>query len=201
MRINLKYIQLIFVASSFFYLSCQPEGGTLVPILQDGARITFSENQKDAALQYETESLSMKMSGGWESLYGNAGFTLIIKNKSPNRLKVNLDKVLLENTLRENLILVRFEEINPKTEQLIENNFTEIRVAEIKNNETKVFFISIGEKQRTYKGYDKCFGNEISITIPINIEQNKTSATTEYTFKFKYLEHLPETEDRNYSID
>jgi hypothetical protein len=201
MKFNLKYIQLIFVASCFFYLSCQPEGGTLIPILQDGARITFSENQKDAALQYETENFLMKMSGGWEPLYGNAGFILIVKNKSTNKLKVNLDKVLLENTLRENLILGSFEEINPKTEQSVENNFTEVRVAEIKNNETKVFFIRVVEKQRTYKGYDKCFGNEISMTIPISIEQNKTSATTEYIFKFKYGELLPKTKDRNYSID
>ncbi len=198
---KLKFIQLILVASCFFYLSCQPVGGTLVPILQDGARITFSENQKDAALQYESDSLSMKMSGGWEPLYGNAGFILIIKNKSPNALKVNLDKVLLENTLRENLILSSFEELNPKTEQSVGNNFIEIRVAEIKNNETKVFFIRVVEKQRTYKGYNKCFGNEISMKIPISTEQNKVSTKTEYAFKFKYGELLPETAERSYSID
>jgi hypothetical protein len=195
---KIKFIQLIFVASCFFHLSCQPEGGTLIPILQDGARITSSPKQKDAALQYDTESFSMKVSGGWEPLYGDAGFNLIIRNKNPNKLKILFERVLLQSTLQE-LKVFGFRDRDTQSNQIIRYKPAEVGIGEV-----RVFYIYAdyaNEKDRIYRGYNKCFGNEISITIPITIEQNKVSTTTEYTFKFKYGELLPETEGESYSID
>ncbi len=199
MKINLNYIQLIFVATCFFYLSCQPEGGTLIPILQDGARITFSEkHQKDAALQYDTENFSMKVSGNWEPSYGITNIVLVIKNKSQNKLKIGFDKVLLQSTLQE-LKIFGFIDRDTQSNQMIRD-----KPAEVGTGEAKVFSIYAdyaNEKDRIYIGYNKCFGNEISIMIPISVEQNKVSTTTEYKFKFKYGALITEGENSQVLID
>ncbi len=195
---KIKYIQLLFVSSCFFYLSCQPEGGTLVPILQDGAIITASPTQKDGALQYDTKNFSMKVFGSWEPLHGSTNIALIIKNKNPNKLKILFDKILLQSTLQE-LKVFGFRDRDTQSNQIIRDKPAEVGIGEV-----KVFSIYTdyaNGKDRIYRGYDKCFGNEISITIPVSIEQNKVSTTTEYTFKFKYGELLPETEGESYSID
>jgi hypothetical protein len=186
---KLKYIQWMVVAGCFFCLSCQMEGGTLIPILQDGTRITSSSpRKKDGALQYDTENLSMKVSGGWEPRYGDAGFILIVKNKNLSKLKINFDEILLQSTLQKQIKTLNVEEIDAKTRKIVESNFKEIETKEVKTGEFKIFVINTGEKekQNSYKSYSECFGSEISITIKAHIEIDKVPKTTEYTFKFKY---------------
>jgi hypothetical protein len=100
---KLKYIQLILVASCFFYLSCQLPGGDFVPILSDGAVLKPIFNKENSALQYNNEKFSIKVASGEWGVKGYSKFWLILKNNDANKIVVDLDKIRLKNSLEQRL--------------------------------------------------------------------------------------------------
>ena len=183
-----KPIKIFLLLLCITYSGCQPKGGSLAPILQEGTKITSFHKQRDVALQYDTETFSLKVLGGWEPLYGNVGFTLVIINRSLTEVSIDLSKISLGNSLNEKIKVLAVQDFQVESS----SKSIESKIAEVGVNETKVLGISVGEGSGTYKDGVKYQGNIIWMTIPI-IEQSKHSATINYNFKFKYDDYQPES--------
>ncbi len=189
MKIFFRYTKISLLLLCITYLGCQPKGGSLAPILQNGAKITSFHKQKDSALQYDTENFSLKVLGGWEPLYGNVGFTVIILNRSLSKINIDLNKVSLGNSLNEKLKILAVEDFQTDNS----NKNIESKTLEIRVGETKVLGISVGEGNSKYKDEVKYQGNEIWIKIPVTLEQDKPFSTTDYNFRFKYADYQSES--------
>lgn len=181
-------LRIILIISCLFFTSCEPDGGDLTPILQSGAKVTSLWSKKDVALQYDTEKYSLKVSGKWESLQGDVDFTVIVKNNSSSKIKIDFNNATVSNSLNANIKILSV--VNRYTADLpkrIENEIIEIGAGE-----TQTYNIGVGEENRNYKGKIEYRGNEIWMTIPVTFEQNKTAVTTDYYFKFKYDDYAAE---------
>lgn len=189
MKIDFKYIKPLFLLSCIFFYGCQPDGGDLTPVLQDGAKIVSTQTKTDTALQYDTEDFSIKVSGKWESLHGEVFCILVIKNRSQRKVKVDFNRSSVANTLDEKLKITLVSTANRKqTSQIIES-----KIAEIDKSETLAFGLNIDEKNDSYKGDVKYRGSKIWMMIPVIVEQGETFITKEFNFRFKYDDYHPET--------
>jgi hypothetical protein len=197
MKKHLKYIQLILVASSFFYLSCQPDGGDLVPIKLDEGRIVSTQSTSNVAYQYDTDKFSIKVYGKWESLEGNLAFTVIVKNRCKCEVIVDFNKIISSNTLQEQLKVSGVGDPSlPVNNWVIEN-----MIGQIDGSKTRIFQLMVGEEGKNYKKNVKYRGNELTMTIPVTVTESKIVSTTNYDFQFRYESYLPSGEYTEILID
>ncbi len=187
---KIKFIQLILVASCFFYLSCQPDGGDLMPIKLDEGRIVSTQYKNNVAYQYDNDKFSIKTLGKWESVDGELDFVVIIKNRCKCEIYVDLNRMFLSSTLQNKIeVLAVVDESLPLPKNRIENT-----VAKIERDTTRVFGLLVGKNKQESETNIKYRGNEILITIPVTIKESKTSVTTNYDFRFKYDNYQPEAD-------
>ncbi len=187
---KIKFIQLIFIASCFFYLSCQPDGGDLMPIKLNEGRIVSTQYKSNVAYQYDTDRFSVKASGKWESLRGRLGFVVVIKNRCKCEIDIDFNKVILSTSLyAEGQVGVVEADDLPVLNRLIKN-----KVGTVNENTTRIFRFGGYDSNQDSKTNIKYRGNEISMTIPVTIKESKTSVTTNYDFRFKYDNYQPEAD-------
>ena len=190
--INTHFVLL----SCLLCMACQPDSGDLVPVLQDGAKIVSAQSKADNALQYDNEDFSLEVSGNWESLHGDLDITVVLSNRSPNKITGNFNKAATANSFNDNIQVLSVE--NRYLD--VSNRVIENKIVEVDSNQTKIINVGIGEKNRDYKGKKKYRGNEFSMTIPVNVEKNNGSTTTDYNFRFKYADYQPESSNNNQSL-
>jgi hypothetical protein len=191
---KLKYIQLILVASCFFYLSCQLPGGDFVPILSDGAVLKPIFNKENSALQYNNEKFSIKVASGEWGVKGYSKFWLILKNNDANKIVVDLDKIRLKNSLEQRLEISSVGQMSQNSES---ENTTRKLVIPAKG-EIRAYFLSIWDVN--HKEIDKrakYLGQTVSLTIPVKIDLEDKS----YEFQFTYGDYLPQGEYNETLID
>ncbi|MGI8555956.1 MAG: hypothetical protein ACR2LT_06330 [Pyrinomonadaceae bacterium] len=197
MKISRKRYKVFFLLSCLFYFGCQPDGGDLTPVSQNGAKVVSFLSKANTALQYDNENFSIKVSGKWESLHGDIFCLMVVKNRGQGKIIVDFNKAPVANSLNEKLVVELVSTaFRTQTSEVIES-----KVAEINTGETLAFGVNIGEKNSIYKGDIKFRGNEIWMTIPVTFEQNKTAVTTDYYFKFKYDDYVTEGEFNGNLID
>jgi hypothetical protein len=196
MKLNLKFIQLILVASCFFHVSCQIPGGDFIPILSDGAILKPMFTKENSALQYNNERFSIKVAGGeWEGRSYGGSFWIILKNNDANIITVNFDKIQLKNSLEQKLEHSSATQLKHRDEPSI----PEKKIVSIAKGETRAYNISFGDTNRTeqIEKREKYLGQTISLTIPVKIELEDKS----YEFQFTYGDYLPQGEYNETLID
>ncbi len=194
---KIKYVQLMFVASCFFYLSCQPSGGDFIPVVSsNGAIIKSVFTKKNNALQYDNETFSIKVAGrGWGVMDTGGSFWIILKNNDAKKVTLQFDKIILKNSLEQELKCSSGFELRPRDEPPI----PEQTVAKIGKGETRGYSIVYGDVNNTVKVEEraKYLGQTISLTIPVETESENKS----YEFQFAYGDNLPQGEYNETLID
>ena len=159
-----------------------------MPIMQEGAKIVSTQSKANNALQYDNENLSLKVSGNWEVLHGDIFCIVVVKNRGQDKITIDFNKMTVANSFSEKLIVEAISTaFRNKPSEAIES-----KIAEIDAGQTLAFGVDTGEKNSVYKGNVKFRGNEIWMTIPVAIEQNKAFSTSDYNFRFKYADYQPE---------
>jgi hypothetical protein len=190
MKLNLKHIRLLFIASCFFYLSCQPDGGDLMPIKLNEGRIVSTQYKNNTAYQYDTDRFSIKASGKWESLRGGLDFVVVVKNRCKCEIAIDFNKVILSTSLyTEGQVGVVQADDLPVLNRLIKN-----KVGTVNENTTRIFRFGGYDSNQNSKTNVKYRGNEVLITIPITIKDSRVITTTNHDFRFKYDSYQPEAD-------
>jgi hypothetical protein len=192
---KLKYIQLIFIASCFFYLSCQPSGGDFIPVLSDGVVLKPMFSKEESALQFNDAKFSIKVAGdGWRIRNDGGSFWIVIKNNNADKLIISFDKIRLKNSLEQTL--GHSSAIQLKRD---EPAIPEQKTVSIVKGETQAYNISFGDTNKTeqIEKREKYLGQTISLTIPVKIDLEDKS----YEFQFTYGDYLPEGEYNETLID
>ena len=132
MRICLRIIIINFVLlSCLSSLACQPDGGDLMPVLQEGTKIVSAQSKADNALQYDNENFSIKVSGTWESLRGEIFCIVVVKNRSGNKITIDFNKAVVANTLNEKIkVMLVSTAYRQKTSETIDSKIAEINAGE-----------------------------------------------------------------------
>lgn len=195
MKVNLEYRKVLLLLCCVFYFGCQPDGGDLTPVLQNGAKIASMQSKADNALQYDAGKFTLKIAGVWESLHGDVDFSMELRNLSSSKITIDLSKTIVANSLNANLkilsVVNRYAEGSPKP---IENKLVEVGAGE-----TQIYNIGVGEENRNYKDKIEYRGNEIWFALPVTVG-DKTIGAASYNFRFKYDDYnnsLPAGERNN----
>jgi hypothetical protein len=196
MKFNLKYVRLIFVASCFFYLSCQPSGGDFIPVLSDGAILKPMFSKKSSALQYNNEKFSIKVAGNeWGVMSYGGSFWIVLKNNDAKKVTVNFDKIQLKNSLEQKLEHSSAIQFKHRDEPEIPKQ----KIVSLTKGEMRAYNISFGDTNKTeqIEKREKYLGQTISLTILVETELEDKN----YEFQFKYGDYLPQGEYNETLID
>jgi hypothetical protein len=201
MKLNLRYIRLLFIAGCFFCLSCQPRIDDLMPIKQDGAFVVSTKKKKDNALQYDNELFSLKVYGNWRISYKETGLFVTIKNRMRSKIQIDFNKVVLGNSLNGSPQITGVEVVTETLDTIYKTRTIENKIAEIGMGELRIFIIDIHDNKNEVKTNEQTYGNTIWFSIPVDVENNKIFNTTNYNFRFKYDYAQPEGEYSDNLID
>ncbi len=192
---KIRFIQLILVASCFFQVSCQLPGGNFVPILSDGTILKPMFSKKNIALQYNNEKFSIKVAGGEWGVKGYSSLQIILKNNNANKVVVNLNSILLKNSLEQKLETSSLIQLFPKDESA--NTYRQFEVI-LSKGEIRAYTISIWDtNHKEIDKREKYLGQTLSLTIPVKIDLEDKN----YEFQFTYGDYLPQGDYNETLID
>lgn len=128
-RLSNYKLNLAIIASLFFtlVLGCQPEGGELLPINNEGLEITSSRFENDTAV-INDNGFEIKVFGSWD---GRAKVRVIIENNSGNSVRFDFNKSIVLDSRGEKINIDSiYEDKNSAIEQISDGQFA---VAKAKN--------------------------------------------------------------------
>ncbi|MCA1592077.1 MAG: hypothetical protein LC754_05390 [Acidobacteria bacterium] len=173
-----------------FLTACQPEGGDLLPLAQEGVRIRSTKYKKDVVAQVERNEVTINAHGQWSVMRHATDFKLEITNAEDTAIAVNFKEALLVNALDEHL---KVSSITFRDGSAAPASGSDFAPLIIERGQTREIDLGFGIQAQDTKSGADYLGKTATLRLPVKTG-NAASGTVDFVFSFKYAEYQREAE-------
>jgi hypothetical protein len=171
--------------------ACQPEGGDLLPLAQEGVRVRSTKYKKDVVAQIARDGVTVSAHGRWSVMHHATDFKLEITNAGDAPITVNCNEASLNTALNETL---KVSSLGYRNGDAAPTLSKEIAPLVVERGQTRELDMSFGIEAQDPKSGADYLGKTATLRLPVKTGSAATAGTVDFVFAFKYAEFQPEAE-------